>query len=168
MTITTDLTRLPEPTNITDVTTREYLNELIRVLTSNIANFEQSLDTFGRTFTRIVTGAFDGGGVVIESASEASVRVPFSGIISTASIICDQVGSLEVDIWKAPFQDYPNSIGDSITGGNNLVITSDDQLLNNTLTGWNLTVNSGDVITFRVVSCSAITNAIIGLEIIPI
>lgn len=166
--------RLPEPNYLKpDKNTgaipasdlKNYINQLLKVLKDNFDSLDNRLVDFENTHTRIVTAAFDGGGVALVVGSTTWIRVPFSGIIVSCSILTDVVGDLTVDIWKDVYANYPPTDADSITAGNEPSITGDDQFIDTTLTGWTVSVNKGDVLMFNIDACNTITNAIVSLEI---
>jgi hypothetical protein len=99
----------------------------------------------------------DGGGTVISTGIVADVIIPYDMVITSWTIIADQVGSIVIDIWKDTYANYPGVVGDSITGSAKPTITSDIKNQSSTLTGWTTTVSAGDIARFNVDSVSTIT-----------
>ena len=100
---------------------------------------------------------FDGGGAVIPAGQEVTLRVQNGMNISSWWLMADQVGSIQIDIWKDTWVNYPPDNADSITGSNPVEVSGDDQGSDGALDGWITTVNPGDVLTFHVDSCDVIT-----------
>jgi hypothetical protein len=92
----------------------------------------------------------DGGGAVITTGIVADVIIPYDMVITSWTMIADQVGSIVIDIWKDTYDNYPSVVGDSITGS-----TIKNQ--SSTLTGWTTTVSAGDIARFNVDSVSTVT-----------
>ncbi len=107
----------------------------------------------------------DGSGAEITLGEKGHIRAPFSGIIRSVSLFADQIGSIEVDIWKTDLAGFPPIVANSITGGHPPSITDDQDSEDTVLTGWERTVNEGDVFAFHVDSISAIQRVTISLKI---
>lgn len=99
----------------------------------------------------------DGGGAIISTGIVADVIIPYDMVITSWTIIADQVGSIVIDIWKDTYANYPSVVGDSITGSAKPTITSTIKNQSSTLTGWTTTVSAGDIARFNVDSVSTIT-----------
>jgi glutamate-1-semialdehyde aminotransferase len=78
-------------------------------------------------------------------------------VITSWTMIADQVGSIVIDIWKDTYANYPGVVGDSITGSAKPTITSAIKGQTSSLTGWTTTVSAGDIARFNVDSVSTIT-----------
>jgi hypothetical protein len=95
------------------------------------------------------------------------LEVPFSCTITGWTLIGDASGSIVIDVWKAPFADFPPLVADSIAGTEKptLAAAQTNQDLN--LTTWDVDVDAGDVLAFNVDSCSGIEQAVLSLRAIP-
>lgn len=100
---------------------------------------------------------FDGGGSTILAGTEIEVHVEQGFTIDSWLMIADGSGSIEIDIWKDTFGNYPPTVADTITAGNEPAILSDDKGSDSVLTGWDTTVNDGDILKFHVNSAATIT-----------
>jgi len=108
--------------------------------------------------TTLIYGAgFDGGGSTIAAGTEIEVRVEQGFLITGWFIIADQSGDIQIDIWRDTFANYPPTPADSITAGNEPAISSADKGDDQVLTGWDTTVNDGDILKFVVDSATTIT-----------
>jgi hypothetical protein len=93
------------------------------------------------------------------------LSVPYSGTITAARILADQVGSLVVSVWKDTYANYPPTSGDNIAASAPPTLSSALTSYDTTLTGWNKTVAAGDVFRIAITSASTVTWAEITLEI---
>ncbi len=107
----------------------------------------------------------DGAGAEITLGEKGHIRAPFSGIIQSVSLFADQIGSIEVDIWKTDLAGFPPTIANSITGGHPATITLDQDSEDTVLTDWDKTVNEDDIFAFNVDSVSTIQRVTISLKI---
>jgi hypothetical protein len=99
----------------------------------------------------------DGQGAQIQAGTKsAGLAIPFNCILRQAELLADQVGSIVMDIWKAPYASYPPTGANSIVGAAPPTISSDIKSLDSTLAGWTINVNAGDVLIFSVTSVTAI------------
>ncbi len=107
----------------------------------------------------------DGAGAEITLGEKGHIRAPFSGTIQSVSLFADQIGSIEVDIWKTDLAGFPPTVANSVTGGHPPAITGDQDSEDTVLTGWERTVNEGDIFAFNVDSISTIQRVTISLNI---
>lgn len=81
------------------------------------------------------------------------VRIPYSGTITSVTLLGSGTGDAEVDIMKDTFANYPPDASDSITGGVNPSFTGTNKYFDDDLgTAWNVDVTAGDVIGFHLVA----------------
>ena len=106
----------------------------------------------------------DGGGSAITTGVKGYVRVPFDCTITKCTLLADQTGSIQIDIWKDTYANFPPTDADSICGGNEPAISSAQKYEDSTLTGWTKTISAGDILAFNVDSCSTITRVVITLD----
>lgn len=92
-----------------------------------------------------VTFVIDGGGSPISTGATAPASIPVTGTIVRARLLADQAGDAEVDIWNDTFANYPPTVADTITGGNEPALTADISFEDTTLTSWTTAVTAGDV-----------------------
>lgn len=96
--------------------------------------------------------------------NDVPIYIPRNSQLISAHVVTQGgTGSCNIDVWKSSFADYPATSGNSITGGNNLVITSGTTTQNLTLTGWTTSINAGDVIIFHLNSSSTFTAIFVSL-----
>lgn len=115
--------------------------------------------------TRPITFAVDGGGSALNVGTQADVYVPYACTITAVTMLADQTGDVEVDIWKAAFGAFPPTIADTITASALPTITASDNSQDVTLTGWTTSISAGDTLRFNVDSASAITRLSLTLTV---
>ena len=98
----------------------------------------------------------DGGGSAITTGIKGAISIPFKCEILGYTMITDQSGSTELEIWKDTYANYPPTAGDSITGGNNPSITTALKTADTTLTDWTKTIAAGDILMFNIESATTI------------
>jgi hypothetical protein len=99
---------------------------------------------------------FDGGGSALVAPITRYFYAPFAAVITGWVALADASGSCTIDIWKKPLVSYPPVVGNSITGGNPLQLSS--QISNSafSLTNWTTQINAGDVLAFNLSSSSTV------------
>jgi len=106
---------------------------------------------------------FGNGQTVVLSGTVAYIRIPFDVTISTWSIISELSGSVVVDIWRLT-NGIPTA-ANTIIGGGTKPFLSSERLRVSSPTGWTSTaLLAGDILAFRVDSCSLITKFVIQLN----
>lgn len=87
----------------------------------------------------------DGGGSVITTGAKGYASIPYNAIITGWDIFSDVSGSINVDIWKDTYANFPPTVTDSITGTEKPRLSSQTVSQDNALTTWTTTVSAGDV-----------------------
>lgn len=107
----------------------------------------------------------DGGGIAITTGIKGDLEVPFACTIVSATLLCDQSGSIVVDVWKDTYANFPPTDADSITASAPPTVSSADKAQDTTLTGWTKSLSKGDILRFNVDSCTTITRATLSLKV---
>jgi len=105
----------------------------------------------------------DGGGDVIATGIEVDFEMP-ECTLTSVRIVTDQVGTIELDLWKKAFANFPPTSGDSIAS-DLPTVTASTKFEDTSLGGWTTAINKGDWIRTYVNSCTTITKATISLGI---
>jgi hypothetical protein len=106
----------------------------------------------------------DGGGAAITTGVKGDIVIPAAcTLIPNAVILADASGSISVDVWRDTYANYPPTSGDSITGGNPLVLASQAKNTNN-LAGWTTALAADDVLRFNVTSAATVQRVTISLR----
>jgi len=115
------------------------------------------------THTSLATSGFNVmlGGVSITAADEITVTMPYALTITGYTILADQSGSIQVDVWKDSYANHPPTDADTITASAPIAISSATKATDTTLTGWTKSVSAGDVLIFHVDSVTSILSATI-------
>ena len=147
------------------------LNELADVNISGLTQGDILIYNSGTTLweNRANLGSFgitiDGGGSAITSGVKGYVEIPYSGTITSWTIMADQSGSTVIDLWKDTYANYPPTSGDTIAGSAKPTLTAAVKAQSSTLTGWTTAVAAGDIIAFNVVSASTVTRITLSIKI---
>lgn len=133
-----------------------YLDQLTKRLNDAVDNAAGLLGGFGFTI--------DGGGSVITTGAKGSLIVPYGLTITSAYLLADQNGDIVIDIWKDTAPNYPPTDADSITASAPLTLSSDNYMVDTTLTGWTTSIAAEDILYFNVDSVSSIKRVEISLS----
>ena len=138
-----------------------------RDATGEVIRMYPLLGTSGKALiTGALTFILNGQGQTIATGVHGDLSPEYGGQITRARALADQVGSMAVDVWVAPFADYAPTNVDSITASAPITISSNDCSDDTTLTGWTTTFSAFDTFRFNVDSCSAITRCTLILYVL--
>lgn len=121
----------------------------------------------------VVGITIDGAGVDITTGVKGFIRVPFTGTISKITLLSTDAsataGSIVIDIWKDVFANYPPTVADTIintgAGGTKPTLSTANNYEDPTLAHYTTSVTAGDVVGFKVDSCTGITRATLEIEV---
>lgn len=114
--------------------------------------------------TRTINYVVDNGSRPMTTGNKGYLSIDVTGVIESWILISDADGTLEVDLRKSTFDDYPNVV--SICGGNTPQFAATNKNSDDTLTGWTTTLNAGDIIQFEVINTTvSISNFAIALKV---
>ena len=123
---------------------------------------EADVDT---VLTSSLEFVIDGGGDVISTGVAGDLQVPFDCTILEAVLLADQSGSIQVDIWKDTYANFPPTVADTITASAVPAISASTKDQDSTLTGWTVAVSSGDILRFNVDSIATIERCTVILKV---
>jgi hypothetical protein len=112
-----------------------------------------------------ITFIIDGGGSAISTGQKGHLHIPFNCVITQATLLAAQTGSIVVDIWKDSYGFFPPTDADSITASAPPTISGAQKSQDSTLTGWTTYIYANDVLAFNVDSCTTITRVTISLTV---
>ena len=121
--------------------------------------------TFITTPTHSLTFIIDGGGSAITTGVKGDLTIPFACTINEYTILCDQSGSIVIDIWKDTYANYPPVVGDSITASAKPTVSTATKAQSSTLTGWTTSIAAGDTLRFNVDSITTCTRVTLSLKV---
>ncbi len=108
----------------------------------------------------VKTGSF---GITVENPNlplttgyKGHVTIPYDGTIVSWQLLADQDGSVVVDVWKSSFEDGLPTLADTITGSQKPTLTNESLAKSTTISEWNVSVTSGDIIGFNIDSVSTV------------
>ena len=114
--------------------------------------------------TRTINYVVDNGSRPMTTGNKGYLTIDVTGIIESWILVADNDGTLEVDLRKCTFADYPNVV--SICGGNTPKLVNTNKNTDITLSGWNTTLNAGDIIQYEVINTTvSISNFAIALKV---
>lgn len=113
---------------------------------------------------KTITAIIDGGGSAITAGIKGDLEIPFNCTIQQVTMLADQAGSIVIDIWKNSYANFPPVDADSITASAPPTISGATKSQDSTLTGWNTTIVSGNILRFNIDSCTAITRVCISIQ----
>jgi len=109
--------------------------------------------------------SIDGGGGVITTGIKGDIEIPYACTINAVTMLADQTGSIEIDLWKSTYTNFPPDDTASIVASAKPTILSSNKSQDTTLTGWTTSVSAGDIIRFAVDSCSSIKKCTLTLKV---
>lgn len=104
-----------------------------------------------------------GGGLPPSAGTKVAIQVPYAGTITSWQVIADQVGSIQFDVQRCSYANYPSSA--SIVGSDPPKIVAAQKNEDTGLAGWTTSVSAGDILIFVVTSASTVTWATVMLTI---
>ena len=114
-----------------------------------------------QTFPLII----DGGGQVIPANAEYFFHIDYAGEFQAWTGLTDVQGSIQVDIYKETYAEYPKSVPVSICAAALPTITNAKKGQDNTLTGWTKKCVAGEVFRIKVISCETIKRFTLGFKV---
>jgi hypothetical protein len=112
-----------------------------------------------------ITFIIDGGGVAISAGIKGDLTIPFNCTITEWTLLCDQSGSIVVDIWKDVYANYPPTVANTITASAKPTVTTSVKNQSTTLTGWTATITAGDTLRFNVNSATTVQRVTLSLKV---
>lgn len=106
----------------------------------------------------------DGGGSVLTTGPKGFKSFMVAGTIIRWRLMADQGGSIEFNIFKDAYVSFPSTT--SIVAAAPPAIVADTDAEDTVLTGWDTTVNAGDVFAFEIVSVTTIQRVTLELTIL--
>lgn len=107
----------------------------------------------------------DGGGTAITTGVKGDLTIPFNCTITEWTLLCDQSGSIVVDVWKDVYANYPPTVADTITASAKPTVTTSVKNQSTTLTGWTATITAGDTLRFNVDSITTVQRVTLSLKV---
>lgn len=112
-----------------------------------------------------ITFIIDGGGATITTGQKGHLRIPFACTISRVTMLADREGSIQVDIWKDTYTNFPPIPEDSICAAALPTITTAQKSEDSTLTDWTTAITADDILAFNVESVTDIWRVTLSLKV---
>lgn len=86
-------------------------------------------------------------------------------VIKSWTVVANTTGSIQFDLWKDTYANYPPTVADTITASDKPKIVSATKATGSTLTGWTKDINIGDILRVYVDSVSDLREAYLYIEV---
>lgn len=106
----------------------------------------------------------DGAGAPITTGVKLDVPLPFSGEFTEWDLFADQSGSIQLDVWRDSYANFPPTVADTIAGSDKPRIAAGVKNQSVSLTGWNKVFAAGDILRINVDSAATINRVSLGLK----
>ena len=113
----------------------------------------------GQQYTALTVNV-TGGGYALDDGLHAIVEVPFACTIAGWTVLADQVGTVEFDIRKDSYANYPPLSGDSIVASDPPQLISAQKATSTALTGWTTSIAAGDTLHFVIMPTPAFVSIV--------
>jgi hypothetical protein len=116
------------------------------------------------TTTGVIAFGIDGGGSVLTTGQKGTIEVPYNFDIIRWTIMADQAGSANIDMWSRDYSTTLPTAANSVTGNLGMTLSTASANQSSDIGNWRMTrINAGNVITFNVQSVSTITRVVVSL-----
>jgi|TARA_Y100000361_G_scaffold142247_1_gene148108 hypothetical protein len=102
--------------------------------------------------TRTINYVVDNGSRPMTIGNKGYLTIDVTGVIQSFTLLADNIGTLELDIRKSTFNDFP--AGSSICGNNRPELSNSQKQTDITLTGWTKQLTAGDILQYEVINTS--------------
>jgi len=114
--------------------------------------------------THSIGFGIEGGGSAITVGTKGTIEVPYDFTIGGWTMIADQSGSANVDLWSRDYSTTLPTQANSVTDNIGMTISTATANQSTTISNWRMDkINAGNVITYNVQSCSTITRLMVNL-----
>lgn len=130
-----------------DVTAGPGSGTQVTTLKTNLRVDRLNILADGR-LTSLIAGMYTEG--YLQPGVVGDLNVPYSCTIVGVRLIADAVGSVTVDIWKAPWASFPPTLVGTIVAAAPPVLVAAQKYEDTSLSGWTTAITSGDVLRFKI------------------
>jgi len=109
----------------------------------------------------------DGGGVPLAAGVKCDLPIDFACAVTGWTILGDQAGSIQIDLWKSSYATFPPLIGGSMPGANaNKPQATGAVKAQGGAAGWlQSAIAAGEIVRVNVDSVAAFTRVTLGLAL---
>ena len=113
---------------------------------------------------RTINVVFDNGSFDITTGSKGYLNVDVTGTIESWMLVSETEGSIAIDIQKSHYADFPNGFV-SIVGSEFPILSNAHKNKDENLSTWDTEITAGDILDFRVLSCTGISKCSVFLRV---
>ena len=111
-----------------------------------------------------ISYVIDNAGEEITVGTKGTIEVTQNCLINYWTMVADQSGSANVDMWSRDYSTTLPTQANSVTGNIGMTISTATANQSNIINNWRMNrINAGNVITYNVQSCSTITRLAVHL-----
>jgi hypothetical protein len=99
---------------------------------------------------------------------KGDIFIPWLSTITRWTLLADQAGSAQLDLWMVPYASYPATVANTITGSAKPLFAAATNGQSSTLTGWTTAVPAGSTIRFNLDSITTCVRVTLILELTKI
>lgn len=114
--------------------------------------------------TRTVNFVLDNGSIDISAGSKGYLNIDVTGTIESWMLVSKDTGIISIDIQKTTYGQFPNGFV-SIVGSEFPILNNQNKNKDDNLSTWNTKITAGDILDFKVLSCTGITKCSVFLRI---
>jgi hypothetical protein len=114
--------------------------------------------------TRTIAFNIDNGSQDIPPGSKGFLTLDIAGTLESWTLLSEDVGSIAIDIEKTTYNNFPNDFS-SIVGSEFPLLLNQSKNRDDDLTTWDKQITVGDVLDFKVLSCTGIKKCSIFLRL---
>lgn len=101
---------------------------------------------------------------VITTGVKGYVPVDFAGNISAWTLVADASGSIQIDVWRDTYANFPPTVADTIAGTEKPTLTAQQKNQDTSLTTWTTAFSNGDVFGFKVDSAAIVKQVTLSMK----
>jgi hypothetical protein len=119
------------------------------------------------TVVTALSYVIDGGGSAITTGIKGDLYIPYAGEITQVTLIADQTGSIQIDVWRENYNPLSSGPVDanSITAAEPPRLVAQSRDRDSTLTGWTTAFPAASHFRFNVDSATTVTRCLLVLDV---
>lgn len=102
-------------------------------------------------------------GPVLSTGVKAYLPIPFKCTVTGWTILGDASGSIQLDVWKDSYANFPPTLADSIAGSEKPTLTAQQKNQDLALSTWTIDIAAGSILAINIDSCSGIKQVTLAL-----
>lgn len=114
--------------------------------------------------TRTIAFNIDNGSIDIPPGNKGFLSLDIAGTLESWMVLSDDIGTIAIDVEKTTYSNFPENFS-SIVGSEFPLLLNQNKNKDDNLTSWNKAITIGDVLNFKVLSCTGIKKCSIFLKL---